>query len=473
MAMLIRQFGIEADVAQISVRVLRKLHCRVFVFIWLAALSPFNSRVAAGTDDRGPSEGKVETKRADKSWWSLQPLTTAKPPSPRALPEGWSKNPIDRFLYAKLAEKKLKPGSPADPRALIRRIHFVLTGLPPTPEEVEAFARECSNSNRESVIANLVDRLLASPHFGERFARHWMDVVRYADTHGTEHDAWLPHVWRYRDYLIRAFNDDLPYDQFVREHIAGDLLEKPRWNHDFALNESLVATAWWRLVEFNQTPVDVKGEEVIVVDNQIDALSKAFLSLTVSCARCHDHKFDPISQRDFHGLYSILASTRTSMRVLDPPEKLHAMDAELAKLKTEIRAAAATTWRKQIALWPLTLASLAPIGGEGGGERASAAETQRWRMAFATAETNKSPLAPLLKALRDGAPGIARRDGDSSAGPDDAPRSVIFADFSTGSDCGWFATGGFVRHEAAGDFSVASSGSNTLSAIYPAGRYSH
>ncbi|NDD40185.1 MAG: DUF1549 domain-containing protein, partial [Verrucomicrobia bacterium] len=333
--------------------------------------------------------------------WAFKPVTRPAVPTPKNT--AWSTNAIDRFLIAKLEERGLSPAPSAEPRALARRLHFILTGLPPSPEETDAFVRELSIDNRQSAIGNRVDSLLASPHFGERFARHWQDVVRYADTHGTEHDAFLPHAWRYRDWLIRAYNADLPYDQFVREHIAGDLLEKPRWAD--GLNQSLLASAWWRLVEFNQTPVDVKGEEVIVVDSQIDAMSKAFLGLTVSCARCHDHKFDPISQRDFHGLYSILASTRTSMRVLDAPEKLHAHDAALAKLKAEIRAELAARWKQQIERWPAALSFLSPTGGEGQREGAIAPhsiEATRWRNAFAAAETNKSPLAPLLRALRAG-----------------------------------------------------------------------
>jgi hypothetical protein len=413
--------------------------------------------------------------------WAFKPVTRPAIPTPKNA--AWSTNAIDRFLLTKLEERGLSPAPPADARALARRLHFILTGLPPTPEEADAFTQHATR-NTPQAIAQRVDELLRSPHFGERFARHWQDVVRYADTHGTEHDAFLPHAWRYRDYLIRAFNADLPYDQFVREHIAGDLLEKPRWAD--GVNESLLATAWWRLVEFNQTPVDVKGEEVIVVDSQIDAMSKAFLGLTVSCARCHDHKFDPISQRDFHGLYSILASTRTSMRVLDAPEKLHAHEAELAKMKLEIRAALAVRWKQQIEHWPAALSSLAPTGGEGrpvlrsntaegggaGANATTATEATRWRSAFAAAETSKSPLAPLLRALRAG-------DFQS---PPSAPSSTAerrlevagtFADFTTGSDNGWFATGGFAQHTPAGGFSLAITGSNIVSAIYPSGRFSH
>ena len=402
--------------------------------------------------------------------WAFRPVTRPALPTPKN--SAWSTNAIDHFLLAKLEESGLAPAPPAEPRALARRLHFILTGLPPTPEEADAFTQHATR-NTPQAIAQRVDELLRSAHFGERFARHWQDVVRYADTHGTEHDAFLPHAWRYRDYLIRAFNTDLSYDQFVREHIAGDLLEKPRWVG--GLNESLLASAWWRLVEFNQTPVDVKGEEVIVVDSQIDAMSKAFLGLTVSCARCHDHKFDPISQQDFHGLYSILASTRTSMRVLDAPEKIHPHDGEMAKVKADIHRALAARWSKQIEHWAAALLSLSPTGGEGRGEGVNAtyaAEATRWRNAFAAAETNKSPLAPLLRALRAGGFQPPSEASDSQT-KRRLEAAGTFADFTTGSDNGWFATGGFARHTPAGDFSLATTGSNVLSAIYPAGRFSH
>jgi len=438
--------------------------------------------------------GAATTKQPQPNW-AFKPVTRPAVPTPKIA--AWSTNAIDRFLLAKLEECGLSPAPPAEPRALARRLHFILTGLPPSLEDAAAFERAVSPSlrpslspssakdgeterRRDGAVTALVDSLLASPHFGERYARHWQDVVRYADTHGTEHDAFLPHAWRYRDWLIRAFNSDLPYDQFVREHIAGDLLEKPRWAD--GLNQSLLASAWWRLVEFNQTPVDVKGEEVIVVDSQIDAMSKAFLGLTVSCARCHDHKFDPISQRDFHGLYSILASTRTSMRMLDAPEKLHAHDAELAKVKTEIRAALAATWLRQLAEWPEALERGRPRSHDTNSPAASAAdvgvraplaaEATRWRTAFAAAETNKSPLVPLLRALRAG--GLQPpSDASSSTAERRLQTAGTFADFTTGSDNGWFATGGFAQHTPAGDFALATSGLNILTAIYPAGRFSH
>lgn len=436
-------------------------HAQCIFLIIAAAALPVLAPGALGNDDSEP--------RAEQSWWAQPPIRTTNLPSVANPPRGWVKNPIDQFLYAKLEAARIEPGPPAEARALIRRIYFVLTGLPPAPGDVEAFARACALGEQEAATGRLADTLLASPQFGERWARHWMDVVRYSETHGTEFDPWLPHAWRYRDYLIRAFNDDLPYDQFVREHIAGDLLAKPRWNQALELNESLLATAWWRFVEFNQTPVDVKGEEVIVVDNQIDALGKAFLGLTIACARCHDHKFDPISQRDFHGLYSILASVRTSMRVVDPPEKLHAQDAELTKLKAELRATLANVWRSQMTRWPEAMTAARETNPP---PQEMAIEVSRWRNAFARAETNKQPSAWWLKALRSGERREARRDSDPAPGWSNA---VIFADFSTGSDSGWFGTGDFARPAPAGDFSVSVSvsGSNLLAAIYPAGRYSH
>lgn len=435
---------------------------RTFAFVLLFAASSLN---AASTKSPPPN-------------WAFRPLTRPAVPTPKNA--AWSTNAIDRFLLAKIEERGLSTALPADARTVERRLWFILTGLPPHhPQEVEAFVEESLTHSLQSAITLRIDSLLTLPQFGERFARHWQDVVRYADTHGTEHDAFSPHAWRYRDWLIRAFNDDLPYDQFVREHIAGDLLEKPRWAD--GLNQSLLASAWWRLVEFNQTPVDVKGEEVIVVDSQIDAMSKAFLGLTVSCARCHDHKFDPISQRDFHGLYSILASTRTSMRVLDAPEKLHAHDPALAKLKAEIRAALAATWLLQVELWPEAMergrprpqdADTPPATTADGGVRAPLeVEAARWRNAFAAAETNKSPLAPLLRALR--ASGFQPQPSASSKAERRLEAAGTFADFSAGSDRGWFATGDFARHTPAGDFSLATTSSNLLAAIYPGGRFSH
>ena len=189
-----------------------------------------------------------------------------------------------------------------------------------------------------------VDRLLASARFGERWARHWMDLVRYCESHGSQGDPELPMAWRYRDYLIRAFNGDVPYDQFVREHIAGDLLENPRINRAEGLNESKIGPAHLRMVEFGYIPVDALDDQVKVVDNQIDVFSKTFLGLTVSCARCHDHKFDPISQKDFYALYGVFASSRPGQVIVDDPSRLEVHRERLIELKNEIRIGLADAW---------------------------------------------------------------------------------------------------------------------------------
>ncbi|MFM8420537.1 MAG: DUF1549 domain-containing protein, partial [Verrucomicrobiota bacterium] len=244
--------------------------------------------------------------------WSLRPVVApALPPVSR---DG-SAHLVDRFLDAAMAAKGLSPAPPAPREAILRRLSFVLHGLPPSVEDTEAFVADAAPDAWERVV----DRMLASPRFGERWARHWMDVVRYCESHGSQGDPELPMAWRYRDYLVRAFNGDVPYDQIVREHVAGDLLPAPRIDPVQRLNESALGTAHLRMVELGYIPVDALDDQVKAVDNQVDVLSKAFLGLTVSCARCHDHKFDPISQRDFHAWYGILASGRPGQVVVDEP----------------------------------------------------------------------------------------------------------------------------------------------------------
>ncbi len=182
---------------------------------------------------------------------------------------------------------------------------FDLVGLPPSPEEVEAFVRDDS----PEAWSRLVDRLLASPHFGERWARHWLDLARYAETRGHEFDYSIPNAYQYRDYLIRAFNADVPYDQFVVEHVAGDLVEHPRMDPSGERNESVVATGFWWLGEWMHSPVDIRQDELDRLDNQIDVFGKTFLGMTVACARCHDHKFDAISSADYYALAGFLDSS--------------------------------------------------------------------------------------------------------------------------------------------------------------------
>ena len=190
----------------------------------------------------------------------------------------------------------MTPAPEAGKRTLIRRLSFDLTGLPPSPEDVEAFL----NDRAPDAYEKLVDRLLASPHYGERWARHWLDLVRYAETAGHEFDYDIPNAFRYRDYVIRAFNLDLPYDQFVVEHISGDALEAPRRHPVEGFNESAIGAGFFVLGEGTHSPVDIREEQMRRIDNQLDVLSKTFLGLTLACARCHDHKFDPITSQDYY-----------------------------------------------------------------------------------------------------------------------------------------------------------------------------
>ncbi len=286
-----------------------------------------------------------------KQWWSLQPVKTPKVGARTAT----DAEQVDAFIFAKMKEQNLKPAGEAGKLTLIRRLSFALTGLPPKPDEVAAFVKDDAPDAWEK----LVDHYLGSPAFGETWARHWMDLVRYAESHGSENDPNIPFAWRYRDYLIRAFNEDVPYDEFAREHVAGDLM-KPRWNDELGINEAALATANLRLVEHGFQPVDSLAEQVNFVDNQIDVFSKTFLGLTVSCARCHDHKFDAISQKDYYALYGIFASTKMGQITLDKPERLNLHKPELTELKAKIKGVLAKEWIEAAKGWPKMLMS----GGE-------------------------------------------------------------------------------------------------------------
>jgi hypothetical protein len=261
--------------------------------------------------------------------WCWQPIQNPKLPELKNL--SWTTQPLDSFVLAKLEEAGLDPAQPADRRTLIRRAYFDVIGLPPSPEEVEAFL----NDRSENAFEKVVDGLLDSPHFGERWARHWMDLVRYAESHGHEFDYPIHHAWKYRDYLIRALNADVPYDQFIREQIAGDLISKPRRHPAEGFNESVIGTGFWWLGEATHAPVDVRGDEAGRIDNQIDVMTKTFLGLTVACARCHDHKFDAISTKDYYALSGFLQSSRKEIALLDRQGKIAESTAKIRKLRAE------------------------------------------------------------------------------------------------------------------------------------------
>lgn len=264
-----------------------------------------------------------------------------------------SSDAIDQFILAKLEQHSLPHASPADRRTLLRRVYFALIGLPPTPAETDEFMAD--KSPTREALARVVDRLLESPHFGERWARHWLDLVRYAETLGHEFDYPLHHAHQYRDYVIRALNADVPYDRFVVEHVAGDLLkaedggrraENAKAQHPASLsfarfhstneyNESIIGTGFWFLGEDKHAPVDVKGEQAARIDNQLDVFAKTFMAMTVACARCHDHKFDAITSRDYYSLAGFLQSSRRQTAYLDPGGKIDTAVSQLKKRRSE------------------------------------------------------------------------------------------------------------------------------------------
>jgi hypothetical protein len=241
------------------------------------------------TADEGPLAPRKEFKitQEDRKHWSFQPLR--KPLLPQVQATDRIVNPIDAFVLARLEAKELTLNAPADRRELIRRAYFDLLGLPPSPEEVDAFVADDSLGAYE----NLIDRLLDSPQYGERWARHWLDLVRFAQTHGYEFDDEKAEAWRYRDYVIRSLNEDKPYDRFVQEQIAGDELPD-------ATPDSIIATGFCRLGVWDKEPDDKQAALVDEYDDMVRTSAETFLGLTVGCARCHDHKFDPISQEDYY-----------------------------------------------------------------------------------------------------------------------------------------------------------------------------
>src|SRR5436190_1029062 len=280
-------------------------------------------------DVRNAASAELDSSKA-REFWAFQPVRL--PPVPKVQSSRFKvQNSVDAFVLARLHEKGLEPAPPASKAELIRRLCFDLTGLPPSPEEVKAFVQDRSPGAYE----RLVDRFLDSPHFGERWAQHWLDVVRYAETEGFEYDRHLPEAWRYRDYVIQSFQADKPFDQFVTEQLAGDELASDD-------PEGPTAAIFHRLgpVRRNAGNPEIALSRNEVLTERTDVIGSAFLGLTVGCARCHNHKFDPISQKDYYRLEAYLAGTQENDILLVPPEqkkeweeKTTAFNAELRKLR--------------------------------------------------------------------------------------------------------------------------------------------
>ena len=440
---------------------------------WVKMGAP-DPRDKATVVQANPSWEEILRKR--RAWWSLQPVRKSAVPQPKNA--SWSDHPIDRFLLAKLEEKGLTPAKPADPHTLIRRVSLVLTGLPPTPDEVEAFVKAYTGPNGipQAALEQAVDRLLASPHFGERWARHWMDVVRFTETHGNEWNYEVHHAWRYRDYLIRAFNEDVPYDQLVREHIAGDLLAKPRWSlpsptgrgagGEGRFNESIIGTAFYRFGEVNHDDcIDLRSIGYDLADNQIDTLSKAFQAMTVACARCHDHKLDAISMRDYHGVLGILRSSRQVSHTIDAPEINAKTMRAMRDVKKEIRRELAAAWLRPIDAERFDQALTAPANEK------TVSENPLWWLRLVVAGQQKENLS-----FGDAWKKVADRHAQEDA------EAVKFnqqfetlADFGNGSWSGWQVGGHALRDgpSRSGDFVVAMQGDQAITSLLPAGAYTH
>jgi hypothetical protein len=298
---------------------------------WMKRGAPWGEAKLAAASKK---EKKFDLEQRKREHWAWRELQVSEPS------KDYGSNPIDGFVFAKLKSAGLKHALQADKRTLIRRVTFDLTGLPPTAEEASAFV----NDDSADAFTRVVDRLLDSPRFGERWARHWLDLVRYAETYGHEFDYPILGAWHYRDYVIRAFNSNLPYDRFVKEQMAGDLLENPRWIN--GTNESLLGTMFWSLGQQVHSPVDVRVHTNDRIDNEIDVATKTFLGLTVACARCHDHKFDAIATKDYYSMFSVLASSRYAQRSIRADDD--AKIAELARLKDQLRPLLSKDWIDQI-----------------------------------------------------------------------------------------------------------------------------
>lgn len=423
---------------------------------WIGS-GAFDPRDHAPTaEELAQATSSEEAMKQRRSWWSLQPI--ANPPVPDVRDNSWSEHPVDHFILAKLERQDLAPAPEADKQTLLRRVTFALTGLPPTKAEVEAFLNDASPEAYERVV----DRLLASPHFGERWARHWMDVVHYSDTHGYEWDTPAKNAWIYRDYLVRAMNADLPFNQLVMEQLAGDLLP-PRVDPITNMNEAILGPMAMRMGERRHGDnAAAEGVTQQAMANIIDTVSKAFLGTTIACSQCHDHKFDAVPQTDYYALAGVLMSSRWSVRCADAVDPNVATIEQLREIKSGIRAELAKTW---LASRENLTAKLLAIP------------------AAATAPTASSPMPGNLTELwqRQTTAPIAvaefKAERERRAAANKA-NLTLWADFTqadTSLANGWRWEGFGMQHGLVSDGEpvVSLEGDTALSQILPAGRWSH
>ncbi|MFM7131248.1 MAG: DUF1549 domain-containing protein, partial [bacterium] len=402
------------------------------------------------------------------NWWSFKPLAHPQ------IPRNGETNPIDAFLLQNFQQKGLAFAPPADKTTILRRLSFDLTGLPPTEAEIRAFLADTA----ENAYEKQVDRLLASPHYGERLARRWMDLTHYSETVGSEQDALIPYSWAYRDYLIRAFNADIPYAQLVREHIAGDLLPSPRRDPASGWLESPAGTAWLRFVEFYHSPVDAKNEEAVVIENQIDTLGKTFLGLTVACARCHDHKFDLIGTDDYYRLYGMLRTARASIHTLNDPENAKSFVREAAALKQKVADAAVASWRQDLEKLnrQLKLAFISPDKTDpalAAWLKSQGENPRRWGHAFGKAHDAMKLNQDLSIAWKSAWKAVAEQGPATWAKP--GSKQQLLADFTRAGQfpAGWSTQAVFTpNYSGPGSFRPGSKPEIAFEAIRPSGFYS-
>ncbi|HUY91217.1 MAG TPA: PSD1 and planctomycete cytochrome C domain-containing protein [Pirellulales bacterium] len=457
-----------------------------------------------------------ETLRVRRDWWSLHPVVEPPLPQPKRADDSenvdaascrmprkrqgcrfYSENPVDRFILARLETEGLDPAEPAPPETLARRLSLVLTGLPLAPQRVAAFAEQIKSLGADAATERLVDELLASPHFGERWARHWLDVVRFTETHGNEWNYEVHHAWRYRDYLIRAFNADVPYDQFVREHIAGDLLPAPRRNEADGIDESVIGTAFYRFGEVNHDDcIGLREIGFDLADNQIDTLTKAFQATTVACARCHDHKLDAVSMQDYYALLGIVRSSRMVSHTIDAPDANAAELAQLRQIKRELRPELAAVWTadaQQVGRY--LAAARAKRANHPYAEQLAAgldaARLEKWIAALAVEkaplEDSFEPYRRLAAAGEDPAAFQAAwqklaaeyAEQDRQRAEFNQTQFTAYADFRGGATdtrpVEWQVGGQGLRDGAvrSGDFVVAPEGDPLIKTVLPAGCFTH
>lgn len=390
-----------------------------------------------------------------KQWWSFQPIATVPTPSGNG-------NPVDLFIRSQLEDANLKHAPRANPVVLIRRLFLTLTGLPPTRSQLLKWQELYEGKQSYAETTNqLIDSLLASKHFGERWTRHWLDWVRYAESHGSEGDPAIENAWVYRDYLIRALNNDIPYDTLVREHIAGDLLPEPRINTDLGINESMIGPSHWRMVFHGFAPTDALDEKVRFIDDQINVFSKAFLGLTISCARCHDHKFDAISQKDYYALFGILASCRPARRAIETPEIQQLNATELRSLKQKIRVSIAEEWLASLHTLERRIRDMGKTTGQPADSLSHIVNRLKTAEQESRLESEWSKI--FSKPLQTEAQQTTAESGQT------------WKFNSEDADDDWYRHGVGLQNapNPAGDFAVLAEGDLVLRAIYPAGIYTH